>query len=160
MKHTRTHSCIHGQADVHIRPVVKRYSRWLSPYHLFLVFLDHVQSVDVKHLVGIHGYQDTSSVRLKTFRISVGKGLCKEKIQKTRDYYVSVWVGTGLTRYFCCCGKSSQNCPKPVVIFWSSIPCVFCMYTLLKVVGYYDLSVQSMSVMGFQKNWMGGGWMG
>ena len=38
-------------------------------------------------------------------------------------------------------GKSSQNSPKPVLIFWSSIPCVFCLYTLLKVVGYYDLSV-------------------
>ena len=31
----------------------------------------------------------------------------------------------------------------------------------VKVVGYYDLSVLSMSVMGFQKKvWMGGGWMG
>ena len=29
--------------------------------------------------------------------------------------------------------------------------CVFCLYTLLKVVGYYDLSILSMSVMGFQK---------
>ena len=49
-------------------------------------------------------------------------------------------------------GKSSQNSPKPVLIFWSSIPCVFCLYTLLKVVGYYDLSVLSMSVdQGFQK---------
>ena len=35
----------------------------------------------------------------------------------------------------------SQNSHKPVLIFWSSIPCVFCMYTLLKVNGYYDLSV-------------------
>ena len=26
-----------------------------------------------------------------------------------------------------------------------------CIYTLLKVVSYYDLSVLSMSVMGFQK---------
>ena len=48
-------------------------------------------------------------------------------------------------------GQSSQNSPKQVLIFWSSIPCVFCLYTLLKVVGYYDLSVLSMSVMGFQK---------
>ena len=61
------------------------------------------------------------------------------------------------------CGKSSQNSPKPVLIFWSSVPCVFCLYnyTLLKVVRYYDLSVLSMSVMGFQKNfWMVGGWGG
>ena len=44
--------------------------------------------------------------------------------------------------------------PKIALIFWStnSIPCVFCLYTLLKVVGYYDLSVLSMSVMGFQKS--------
>ena len=53
-------------------------------------------------------------------------------------------------------GKSSQNNPKLVLIFWSSITCVFCLYTrnitLLKVVGYHDLSVLSMSVMGFQKN--------
>ena len=36
-----------------------------------------------------------------------------------------------------------------------------CVYTLLKVVGYYDLSDLSMSVMGFQKKvWTGGGWVG
>ena len=38
---------------------------------------------------------------------------------------------------------------------------ILSVYTLLKVVGYYDLSVLSMSVMGFQKKvWMGGGWVG
>ena len=47
--------------------------------------------------------------------------------------------------------KTSQNCSKPVLIFWSSIQCVFCLYTLLKVVNDYDLNVLSMSVMGFQK---------
>ena len=33
---------------------------------------------------------------------------------------------------------------------------------MLKVVGYYDLSVLSMSVMGFQKKkvWIHGGWVG
>ena len=31
--------------------------------------------------------------------------------------------------------------------------------TLLKVVSYYDLSIRSMSVMGFKKNWMDGGWV-
>ena len=30
--------------------------------------------------------------------------------------------------------------------------CILSVYTLLKVVGYYDLSILSMSVMGFQKN--------
>ena len=29
--------------------------------------------------------------------------------------------------------------------------CILSVYTLLKVVGYYDLSVLSMSVMGFQQ---------
>ena len=38
--------------------------------------------------------------------------------------------------------------------------CILSVHTLLKVVGYYDLSVLSTSVMGFQKKaWMGGGWM-
>ena len=45
-------------------------------------------------------------------------------------------------------------------MFWSSIPCVFCLYTLRKVVGYCDLSVLSMSVMGFQKKSLDGGWVG
>ena len=38
--------------------------------------------------------------------------------------------------------------------------CILSVYTLLKVVGYYDLSVLSMSVMGFQKKfgWGVGGW--
>ena len=38
--------------------------------------------------------------------------------------------------------------------------CILSVYTLLKVVGYYDLSVLSMSVMGFQKKKIGmvGGW--
>ena len=30
--------------------------------------------------------------------------------------------------------------------------CILSVYALLKVVGYYDLSVLSMSVMGFQKS--------
>ena len=44
--------------------------------------------------------------------------------------------------------------------------CILSVYTLLKVVGYYDLSVLSMSVMGFQKKSLdggsppGGGWVG
>ena len=61
-------------------------------------------------------------------------------------------------------GKSYQNSPKPALIFFSSIPymCILSKDTLLKVVGYYDLSVLSMSVMGLKKKHvrMGGGWMG
>ena len=36
--------------------------------------------------------------------------------------------------------------------------CILFVYTLLKTVSYYDWSVLSMSVMGFQKVWMG--WVG
>ena len=66
--------------------------------------------------------------------------VAKKKIQKIRDYYGSGWLGPCLTRNFVV-GKLSQNGPKPVLIFWSSIPCVFCLYfiqgcALLKVVGY------------------------
>ena len=70
------------------------------------------------------------------------------------------WVQVSLGIFFF--GKSSQNTSKRVQIFWSSIPYVFCLYTLLKVVSYYDLSVLFMSVMDFHtKNvWMGvGGWV-
>ena len=68
-------------------------------------------------------------------------------------------MGPGLTQNFSF-GKSSQNSPKPVVIFWSSIPlCILSVHPLLKVVGYYDFSVLSMSVMGFQKKSLGG-WVG
>ena len=69
--------------------------------------------------------------------------------------------GWGTSRFhsdLCVCGKSSQNSPKPVLIFWSSILSV---YTLLTFVGYYDLSVLSIIVMGFQKKSLdGGGWVG
>ena len=38
--------------------------------------------------------------------------------------------------------------------------CILSVYTLPKVVCYYDLSVLSMSVMGFKnKVWMEGGWV-
>ena len=69
-------------------------------------------------------------------------------------------MGPGLTRNFFFFFKSSQNCSKPVLIFWSSIQCVFCLHTLLKVVKFYDLSVLSMSVMGFQQKKFGWGWVG
>ena len=38
--------------------------------------------------------------------------------------------------------------------------CILFVYTLLKVVSYYDLRVLSMSVMGFQKMFGWGGWVG
>ena len=68
-------------------------------------------------------------------------------------------MGPGLTLNFFFFGKSSQNSPKPALIFFSSIPymCILSKDTLLKVVGYYDLSVLSMSVMGFKKKKFGWG---
>ena len=58
-------------------------------------------------------------------------------------------------------GNRPKIALKPVLISWSSVPCVFCLYTLLKVVGYYDVSVLSMSVMGFQQQQkFGWGWVG
>ena len=69
---------------------------------------------------------------------------------------VGGWVQLSLGIFYFL-GKSTQNSPKPVLIFFSSVPCV---HTLLKVVGYYDLIVLSMSVIGFQKKkfgwWVGG----
>ena len=58
-------------------------------------------------------------------------------------------MGPGLSEFVF--GKSSKNTPIPVLIFWSS--------TMLKVVSYYDLSVLSMSVMGFQKRSLDVGWV-
>ena len=37
--------------------------------------------------------------------------------------------------------------------------CILSVFTLLTVIGYYDLSVLSMAVMGFQKKF-GWGWVG
>ena len=61
-------------------------------------------------------------------------------------------MGPGLTRICLFVGKISQKFPYTLLI-----PCVFCLYTLLKLVSYYDLSVLPMSVIGFQKKevWMG-----
>ena len=48
-------------------------------------------------------------------------------------------------------GKSSQNSPIFVLIFGVAYTmCILFVCTLLKVVGHYDLSVLSLSVMGFQ----------
>ena len=59
------------------------------------------------------------------------KGLCKEKKFQKSEISVEVggWVQVSLGICFFC-GKSSQNSPKPVLIFWSTLPCVFCLYIL------------------------------
>ena len=38
--------------------------------------------------------------------------------------------------------------------------CILSVHTLLKVVGYYDSSVLSMSVRGFNKKCLDGAWVG
>ena len=80
-----------------------------------------------------------------TFQISSIKGLCQlKKSPKIRSG--SGWASPGLTRK-----KVFENRPKlAALIFWSSIPCVFCLniHLLLKVGSYYDLCVLSMSVIG------------
>ena len=87
------------------------------------------------------------------------RGRAKKTIQKIRDYYGSGWVGPGLTRNFVCV----ENHPKTALNQYRHFGvvytiCILSVYTLLKVVRYYDLSVLFMRVMGFQKKvWMGGG---
>ena len=88
------------------------------------------------------------------------KGLCKEKkFQKSEITMGRWWVQVSLGIFF---WKSSQNSSKQVLILWSSIPCIciLSVYTLLKVVSYYDWSVLSMSVMGFKKKYGWGAGMG
>ena len=83
----------------------------------------------------------------------------KTKFQKSEiTMEVGGWVGQGLTLKFFF-GKSSQNSSKPVLIFWSSIPCVLCLY-----IHCYKLLVIMIRVSfhvnnGFPKKkvWMGGG---
>ena len=68
-------------------------------------------------------------------------------------------MGSGLTRIFL--GEIIQNTSKPVQIFWSYYTiCILSVYTLLKVVSYYDLSALSTSVMSFKKKSLDGGWQG
>ena len=79
-------------------------------------------------------------------------GTCKVMFPQKSELTMEVggWGQVSLGIFF---WKSSQNSPKPVLIFWNSIPyvCIMPVYTLLKVISYHDLSVLSMSVMGFQK---------
>ena len=56
-----------------------------------------------------------------------GSAKKKEKIQKSEiTMEVGGWVQVSFGIFFC--GKSCQNGPKPVLVFWSTIPCVFYLY--------------------------------
>ena len=74
---------------------------------------------------------------------------------------VGGWVQVSLRFFFGILSQNSSN--KPVRIFGVVYMCTGILftnvYTLLKVVSYYDLSVLSMSLInGFPKKvWMGGG---
>ena len=71
-------------------------------------------------------------------------------------------MGPGLTRN-CVVVKNHPKIPLNQYRYFGEVYhklCIMCVYTLLKVVSYYDLSVLSMSVMGFQqKSLDGGGWV-
>ena len=73
---------------------------------------------------------DVGQWRINQIKVKmiVLRGFAKKKIPKIQDYYGSGWVGPGLSEFFFV--KSSKNSPKPVLIFWSRIPCVFCLYNL------------------------------
>ena len=81
------------------------------------------------------------------------RGFAKEKNSKN-PRLLWKWVGGSRSHSEFCnfFGKSSQNSPKPVLISLSSIVKyhVYSVCTLLKLL--VDLSLLSMSVMGFQKN--------
>ena len=66
------------------------------------------------------------SIHVSYLLFSLTYGLCKEKKHEI-TMEVGGWVQVSLGILFCF-GKSSQNSPKPVLIYWSSIPCVFCLY--------------------------------
>ena len=74
----------------------------------------------------------------------------------TANTKVGGWVQVSLGIFFL--GKSSQNSSKPVLIFWSRIPCVFCLYMhcykLLVIMIWVSFHVTD------EKVWMEGGWVG
>ena len=62
---------------------------------------------------------------------------------------VSYWVQISRKKII---GKSSQNNPILVLIFWDSIPCVSCLYTLLKFVSHFDFECSVYVSDEFLKN--------
>ena len=62
------------------------------------------------------------------------RGFAKKKKFKKSEITMEVggWVQVSRNFFF---EKSSQNSPKPVIIFWSNTMCIVSVYALLKVVG-------------------------
>ena len=69
---------------------------------------------------------DTTLLRLR-FSLVVIRGMAKKEQIQISEIAMEVggWVQVSLGFFFF---KSSQNIPKPVILFWSSIPCVFCLH--------------------------------
>ena len=66
---------------------------------------------------------------------------------------VGGWVQVSLGIFCFCLENRPKIALNQYIYFWSSIPymCILTVYALQKVVGYYDLSVLSMSVMGLDR---------
>ena len=108
-------------------------------------------------LVSYHLIPKRSIPYVVTLQTAPSKGLCKVKKFKKSEITMEVggWVQVSL-------GFFLENCPKIALnqnLDFGIVYHVYSVYTLLKMVGYYDLSVLSMSVM-VSKNWMVGGWVG
>ena len=77
--------------------------------------------------------------------------------------YVSGWMGPGLTRKNILIEKVFKNSPILVLVCCGNMPitCVICSNIhYLKRVNLYDLSIISISVIGFQKKCVQGmGWL-
>ena len=67
-----------------------------------------------------------------TLPLPVNSDFWKEKKKNSRLLWK--WVGGSRSLRIFFIGKSSQNSPKPVLIFWSSTMCILSVYTLLKVI--------------------------
>ena len=68
------------------------------------------------------------------------------------------WVGGSRFHSDFVVGKLSQNSPKPVLIFWSSIPCVFCLHCYkLVVIMIWVFCTCQWWVSNKKRGWMGGG---
>ena len=59
---------------------------------------------------------------------NVLRGFAKKKKFRKSDITMEVGAWVQVSLGFLFCGKSSQNSSKQVLIFCSSIPCVFCLY--------------------------------
>ena len=103
-----------------------------------------------------HQIVENDESRIKTPVLSI-RGFAKKTNSKNPGL---LWKSSSQSEFFFF-GKSSQNSPKPVLTFWSSIPCVFCLYIakswwLLR----FECSVHVSDGFPKKKSLDGGGWVG